>query len=308
MTIRYLTIFLAVAEYGTMSAAAKHLYLSQPTVSQAIREMEQHYHGLLFERFGKKLYLTEMGKLLLSHARDLVSRFEQLDELMLNQGQNERFRLGTTGTTLTVGTCLAPALIGELEQSLTGLEVYSFVSNTHEIEEKLLKSELDAAVVEGEIQSPDLVVIPIIEDCLVLGCGSRHPFFEKIQISNSELNGQCFAMREQGSGTRQLFEDYVKRHHISIKVTWEANCPRTIINAVIWNKVLSVMSLRLLTHELAHEKIRVFYDEKQEWNRKFKLVYHKNKFLTPAIYELEKILYQHKEMKLPKEYGILAHE
>ena len=282
MTIRYLTIFLAVAEYGTMSAAAKHLYLSQPTVSQAIREMEQHYHGLLFERFGKKLYLTERGKLLLSHARDLVSRFEQLDELMLNQGQNERFRLGTT---LTVGTCLAPALIGELEQSLTGLEVYSFVSNTHEIEEKLLKSELDAAVVEGEIQSPDLVV-----------------------ISNSELNGQCFAMREQGSGTRQLFEDYVKRHHISIKVTWEANCPRTIINAVIWNKVLSVMSLRLLTHELAHEKIRVFYDEKQEWNRKFKLVYHKNKFLTPAIYELEKILYQHKEMKLPKEYGILAHE
>ena len=216
MTIRYLTIFLAVAEYGTMSAAAKHLYLSQPTVSQAIREMEQHYHGLLFERFGKKLYLTERGKLLLSHARDLVSRFEQLDELMLNQGQNERFRLGTT---LTVGTCLAPALIGELEQSLTGLEVYSFVSNTHEIEEKLLKSELDAAVVEGEIQSPDLVVIPIIEDCLVLGCGSRHPFFEKIQISNSELNGQCFAMREQGSGTRQLFEDYVKRHHISIKVT-----------------------------------------------------------------------------------------
>lgn len=63
MTIRYLTIFLAVAEYGTMSAAAKHLYLSQPTVSQAIREMEQHYHGLLFERFGKKLYLTERGKI-----------------------------------------------------------------------------------------------------------------------------------------------------------------------------------------------------------------------------------------------------
>ena len=55
MTIRYLTIFLAVAEYGTMSAAAKHLYLSQPTVSQAIREMEQHYHGLLFEWFRKEL-------------------------------------------------------------------------------------------------------------------------------------------------------------------------------------------------------------------------------------------------------------
>ena len=62
MTIRHLKIFLAVAEYKTMSAAAEKLYISQPTVSQAIRELEEHYHGLLFERLGKKLYLTEMGK------------------------------------------------------------------------------------------------------------------------------------------------------------------------------------------------------------------------------------------------------
>ena len=55
MTIRHLTVFAAVAEQGSMSAAAKHLYLSQPTVSQAIRELETHYNGLLFERLGKKL-------------------------------------------------------------------------------------------------------------------------------------------------------------------------------------------------------------------------------------------------------------
>lgn len=61
MTIRHLNIFVAVADYGSMSAAATHLYLSQPTVSQAIRELEKHYNGLLFERLGKKLYLTERG-------------------------------------------------------------------------------------------------------------------------------------------------------------------------------------------------------------------------------------------------------
>lgn len=54
MTIRHLTVFVAVAEQGSMSAAAKHLYISQPTVSQAIRELENHYNGLLFERLGKK--------------------------------------------------------------------------------------------------------------------------------------------------------------------------------------------------------------------------------------------------------------
>ena len=65
------------------------------------------------------------------------------------------------------------------------------------------------------------------------------------------------------------------------------------------------MSLRLMQHELQHGAIRAFYQADGEWNRKFKLVYHKNKFLTPAIYELEKILYTHQHMQLPEKMGML---
>lgn len=108
MTIRHLKIFLAVAEYKTMSAAAEKLYISQPTVSQAIRELEEHYHGLLFERLGKKLYLTEMGKILLTRSRDLVQEFQRLDDSMVEQGKKMMLRLGST---LTVGTCLTPEII-----------------------------------------------------------------------------------------------------------------------------------------------------------------------------------------------------
>ena len=92
MTIRHLTIFVAVADQGSMSAAASSLYLSQPTVSQAIRELEKHYNGLLFERLGKKLYLTERGRLLLPQARSLIQQFRQIEELMLNQGQSLRLQ------------------------------------------------------------------------------------------------------------------------------------------------------------------------------------------------------------------------
>lgn len=105
MTIRHLTVFVAVAEQGSMSAAAKHLYISQPTVSQAIRELENHYNGLLFERLGKKLYLTDRGKLLLPHAREMIRQFQQLEELMQNQGQSSTLKLGST---LTVGTVHYP--------------------------------------------------------------------------------------------------------------------------------------------------------------------------------------------------------
>lgn len=179
------------------------------------------------------------------------------------------------------------------------------MSNTKDIEQKLLRSELDAGIVESEILSPDLTVLPIIDDCLVLAAGKDHPFYQKSCIQVQDLAGESFAMREQGSGTRQLFEDYAARHQISVQTVWEANSPRTLLNAVLYDRVLSVMSLRLMKHEIQHNTIRVFYNQNGEWNRKFKLVYHKNKFLTPAIYELEKLLHTYKNIKLPTNMGIL---
>ena len=302
MTLRHLNIFVAVADYGSMSAAAAHLYLSQPTVSQAIRELEKHYNGLLFERLGKKLYLTERGKLLLPRARELVHQFEETEELMLNQGQSSTLKLGST---ITVGTCLTPFLIPELQKSCPEVKVSSYVSNTRKIEQKLLRSELDVGIVEGEILSSDLIVLPIVEDCLVLAVGKEHPLYERKILKVQDLNDQQFAMREQGSGTRQLFEDYAERHQISFQTVWEANSPRTLLNAVLYDRVLSVMSLRLMYHEVQHESIHVFRNENGEWNRKFKLVYHKNKFLTPSIHELERILHSYQNVEIPKNAGIL---
>mgnify|MGYP000036134164 FL=1 len=302
MTIRHLTIFVAVADHGSMSAAASYLYLSQPTISQAIRELEKHYNGLLFERLGRKLYLKERGRLLLPQARNLIRQFQQIEELMLNQGQSSTLKLGST---ITVGTCLTPFLIPKLQKLCPEVRVHSYVSNTKDIEQKLLRSELDVGIVEGEVLSSDLSVLPIIDDCLVLAVGKYHPFYQKNYIQVQDLAEESFAMREQGSGTRQLFEEYITRHQISVQTVWESNCPRTLLNAVLYDQVLSVMSLRLMTHEIRHNTIRVFYNKNGEWNRKFKLVYHKNKFLTPAIYALEKLLHTYKNIKLPENMGIL---
>ena len=73
MTIRHLQIFIAVAETGSMSAAAKRLYISQPTVSQVIAEMEEEYGVLLFERLAKRLCITDAGSRLLGYARHAVA-------------------------------------------------------------------------------------------------------------------------------------------------------------------------------------------------------------------------------------------
>ncbi len=76
MTIRHLRIFIEVVTSGSMSNAASRLYISQPTVSQAIRELEEHYGVLLFNRLNRRLYITDAGKRLFSYAKDVVKQFD----------------------------------------------------------------------------------------------------------------------------------------------------------------------------------------------------------------------------------------
>lgn len=297
MTIRHLKIFIAVAETGSMSAAAQKLYLSQPTVSQAIQELERHYQIHLFDRLSRKLYITQDGLSLLSLAHQAVGQFDSLEKTMQEKHRISSLRLGSS---ITVGTCLIPSVIRDLEEQFPDIQIFSVVSNTREIEQKLLVSQLDAAVVEGNIESPDLVCIPVIHDRLVLCCGSSHEFYRQDCVYASQLEGQKFAMREPGSGTRRLFEQYLQNRDIRVKITWEANCPRTILNAVITNRVLTVMSSRLMGHDISRKRLRIFHNETEDWDRDFKLVYHKNKILTPEIHALHSILEHYRALNLPE--------
>ena len=94
MTIRHLKIFIAVADTGKMSAAAEKLYITQPSVSQAVRELEEHYQTLLFERLSKKLFITEAGKRLYSYARPVVAQFDLIEENMVQESRIQRLRIG----------------------------------------------------------------------------------------------------------------------------------------------------------------------------------------------------------------------
>lgn len=308
MTIRHLKIFIAVAETGFMSAAANRLYVTQPTVSQAIRDLEEHYQVQLFERMHKKLYITPQGQQLLNLALMAVGNFDNLELSM--QRLKERISL-RIGSSLTVGTCLMSRVLMDLEEAYPKLELYSFVSNTAEIEQKLLRRELDAAIVEGIIESRDLTVIPVVEDSLVLVCGKNHEFYQKEVVCASELEGRKFAIREKGSGTRKLFEQYLSAHNIHIQTAWEANCPRTILNAVIYNNALAVMSQRLVKHECMHQAVKIFRYETNEWDRYFKLVYRKrnadsdSRLLSdptvPGMESLRTVLERYRTLNLPKE-------
>jgi DNA-binding transcriptional LysR family regulator len=293
VTIRHLRIFIEVVDSGKMSTAAARLFISQPTVSQAIRELEEHYGGLLFERLSKKLYITAKGQRLLSYARNVVKQFDDMEEMMIHDNYVKKIRIGATHT---VGDCILGDVINAFREINPQTEIYSYVNNTKNIEEKLLKSELDIGIVEGKVKSPDLISIPEVNDFLVLICSKKHPFAKKKIVKLEDLKNESFAMREQGSGTRELFERYMLEKGMQIRIALEGNSSASIKKAVIENQFLAVISIRLVEDEIKNGKIHVIQNTDCDWDRFFSVVYHKNKFVTDDMKNLIEVVKGYKDV------------
>ncbi|MGE4549309.1 MAG: LysR family transcriptional regulator [Intestinibacillus sp.] len=294
MTIWHLKLFVDVAELGGMSAAAAKNKIRQPSVSQKIAELEKHYGVLLFERMGNRLMITESGKKLLEMARDVVSRYDFLEEFMEEEHHRRRLRIGAT---LTVGSSIFARLMQRFCAENPEVEVYGTIGNTAAICEKLLKNELDIALVEGEVREPELTSVPKLQDFLMLACGRGHPFYDRTEVYSHELDGMAFVMREQGSGTRELFERYAARHGLKIRTMLEYSCPEAIRQAVCINGCLAVLSARLLEKAAQDGSIRLFRSEGPDWDRTFDIVYPKNKHISVPIRRFCELLERYRELE-----------
>ena len=292
MTIRHLKIFIEVADTGKMSRAASRFYLSQPAVSQSIAELERHYGVKLFDRLSQRLYITEAGRQLLSMARQVVLAFDNLETGMMQLSDSPILRIGAT---VTVGSSLIGRAVARYRKEQPGADLRVLVDNTATIERGLLDSSLDLALVEGQIQSPDLVTTPVVEDYLVLVCRPDHPLARRGWAEPSDLGKERFILREEGSGTRELFTRYMADRGIPLTVGWTCSGADTIREAVLLGEGMTVISVRLVAEELQSGTLvavpvredgsRHGWVCRRGWicRRKFSLVLHKNKLITPAI-------------------------
>ena len=280
ITIRHLKIFLTVAETRNMSEAAARLYVSQPTVSQTIGELEKMYKARLFERYPKELFLTEAGRTLRAQALLAVEAFDRLDEVMKGEGERPSLRIGAT---LTVGSTVLCSILDELRSVRPNVDLSVRVDNTRTIETLLLQNELDAAIVEGIIRREEILSSPIISDCLILVCAPDHPFAARKSVEAEELAGQPFILREQGSGTRALFESFMARRRLPLSAKWECSSATAIKQAVMRGYGLSVLSARLVSGELSRGELCRVNVEGCVWQRSFLLCCHRNKVISDTL-------------------------
>lgn len=280
MTLRHLRIFVEVVNCGKMSEAASRMYISQSSISQAISDLENHYHTRLFDRLSKRLYLTEDGKELYDLASKVILAYDEMDKYMGHLADQQILRVGAT---FTIGATILPQLFRALDTECPDVITKVVVDRTHLLEKQLLQGELDLALVEGTVKNTDLVVESILKDELFLVCSPYHPFANRTQVTLQDLAGQDFVMREPTSRTRKIFESYLTRDGIQVTEKWTCNNLETIKAAVIGGYGLSILSARYIREEQEKGIIRAIPIKGIHMIRDFSLVYHKSKYQFPAF-------------------------
>ena len=278
MTLRHFQIFIAVCDQGGMTQAAQKLHISQPSISQAVREMEAHYQVMLFERLGKKLFLTAAGQELLHSARHIVSLTARTEKTLRDFANAAPIRLGAT---LSIGESIFINLLTQLKKAMPEQEIYSRVHNTASLESALLRDELDAALVEGSITSEYLSQIPFMEDQLIFIIAPR--LLPPDGFTKDSLVQLPFILREEGSGTRTLFEQVMNQQHLKYRVIGSYNNTESIRQAVAAGLGVSAISRRLAKDDIACGRLSTFTIPSLTFRRSFRIVHHKNKYLTKGL-------------------------
>jgi DNA-binding transcriptional LysR family regulator len=165
-------------------------------------------------------------------------------------------------------------------------EIEVFEDNTSKIEARLLEDKTDIGLVEGDINSPEIVSAPFMTDELRLICSPRHRFAPLDSVPAAELAGESFIIREEGSGTRRTFEDEMASHGLRWRAAWVCNNADTIKAAVAQGLGVSVISARAAAGEIARGELAAKEVEGIKFMRRFKTAYHRNKFLTPQMRDL----------------------
>ncbi len=287
MTIRHLKIFKTVADLGGMSKAAKELHITQPSISQAIAELEKYYGVKLFERLSQKIYLTKEGELMLSFSRHILDSFEQMEAAMNQAAEKSSLRIGCS---VSVGTCLIEEILDEAKERIPQCQISVIVANSSEIEQLILTNEVDVGIVEGILKNKDLVITPVCEDELVLVCNMNHPLAKETMVTLDMLQGQDYASRESGSAERNQYEKLFEDAGLQLNRVFCSTNTEAIKNAVIHGRGIAVFSRRMVKQEVERGEMVVIPVRNVAVKRNIDFVMHKNKYISNEIQMMQKIL------------------
>ncbi|WHI44747.1 LysR family transcriptional regulator [Microbulbifer sp. JMSA004] len=279
-TLRQLEVFLACAHHENVSRAAESLSMSQSAASTALKEFEQQFELRLFERTGKRLRLNELGRQLWPRAEELLERAQELEQTLATHRELGSLKIGAT---LTIGNYLTASVMARYMEEQPGTQVQLEVANTAAIAERVLNFELDLGLIEGEINHPDLEIIPWRHDELVVFCAPNHPLAGRRRLADKDLIGATWITRESGSGTRQTFERAMAGLLPQLHILLELQHTEAIKRAVEAGLGISCLSRVSLTDALKRGSLIELPVPHRDFHREFYFVLHRQKYRSAGI-------------------------
>jgi DNA-binding transcriptional LysR family regulator len=280
MTLEQLRIFVAVAEHEHVTQAARHLNLTQSATSAAVAALEQRYATKLFDRIGRRIALTDAGRLFLVEARAVLARSTAAETVLADLAGLKRGHLSLAASQ-TVGNYWLPKLMHQFQLSYPGIDLKLSLGNTETVAGQVHEGLADIGFIEGEIDDPALTVRHVAEDKLVLVVSPNHAWAQRRPQSPKDFAAARWICREPGSGTRAVLEAALptlgmERDQLQIALELpsneavcaavEAGAGVTIFSRLVAERALKAGSLIPVTADLPR--------------RNFSVLRHKERYVT----------------------------
>ncbi len=248
-TMRQLKVFEAAATLRSFSKAAGLLHLTQPGVSMHIKELEANIGLPLFERIGKKLYVTEAGEVLLLRAREIIRALKDAEEAFDGLKGLRRGRI--TLAVVSTAKYFAPRLLAGFRANHPDVEIRLAVNNRNSVIAQLAANEVDLAIMGRSPEGLDSTAESFAENPHVIIAPPSHPLARLRDIPEAVVARETFMVREPGSGTRLAMQAYFQQRGLSVRIGMEMASNETIKQAVMAGMGISFISRHTIDLELA---------------------------------------------------------
>ncbi len=282
MNLHQLRIFSTVARLGSFSRAAEELHISQPSVSIQVADLERALGVDLFEQVGRRIHLTEAGRVLEDYARRILALAEEARTAVDETTGLRRGHLAV-GASPTPGTYVLPRIIGGFQERYPQISVTLEIAATGQIGERLLRNELDLGIVGGKLHVPDLQVDPFLDDELVLVVAPAHPFAAAGSAQAAALQDHRLILRERGSGTRDAVDEAFRGAGRPVVAAMELSSSEAIKEAVAAGLGVTLLSRVAIRTEVTTGRLVTVPMSDLVIRRRFAIVHHKDKRLSSSL-------------------------
>lgn len=280
--LRQLEIFCLIAECGSFSKAARSLYISQPTVSEHITNLESALHVRLLDRKGKQITLTSAGRLFHTRA---VRILEQKQSLLKEMNEFSSLARGNLliGASSIPGSYALPVYIAEFKKLCPEVSITLKIEGTERIIQAVKDGYYEIGVAGRNPKLNEIQHKELCRDRLILVLNPGHPLAKAERpLLPQQLAGIPFVMREKGSGQRALLEKSFAKLKVPLNIIYEMGGNEALKESVKNGDGAAILSYRSVEKDIHDGRLKTVEIEGLKFERSFYLIYHKHRTRSPV--------------------------